>query len=68
MVEDGDMEPLPTWVSQWRVARWMGVTIGELQRMPYWEVLQATILMAAEQTAERNAHKRKQEEHGGALG
>ena len=55
------MQPLPSYVSDWLLARWMGVTRTDLQYMPIRDVEEARIVMraitSAEDAANRKAHK-----------
>lgn len=58
-VEDGRTEPLPDYVADWQIARWMGVTRGDLDDMPLHEIAEARIVMSAENEAQRNAREKK---------
>ena len=58
------MAPLPEYVSDWQLARWMGVTKADLDDMPMHEVTEARIVMAAFNRAEHEAHKAQQGKGG----
>ncbi len=52
------MDPLPDFVGDWMVARWMGVTKSDLDEMPIHEIEEARIVMAALNQAEHEAHQK----------
>lgn len=54
-VEAGRSEPIPEYVNEWLVARWMGVTLAELQAMNAGDVAKARIVMHAMNRAQEEA-------------
>lgn len=56
-VEAGRMEPIPGYVNDWVLARWIGVTIGEMREMPLADVEEARITMAAINQAQDEANR-----------
>lgn len=51
------MDPLPAYVGEWFLAKWMGVTRDVLDDMPLHEVEQARIVMQAEQRAQKDMNE-----------
>ncbi len=52
------MDPLPEYVPDWMLARWMGVTRDALLDMPIHEVEEARIVMQAINEAQDQAGKK----------
>lgn len=57
-VEAGRMEPIPDYVSDWQLARWMGVTVPEMLEMPLQHVEQARVVMHAMNDAQHQTQTR----------
>jgi hypothetical protein len=53
------MDPLPGYVGDWLLARWIGggTTAEDIEAMPVHRVAQARIVMSAIHAAEREAQK-----------
>lgn len=55
-VQAGRSEPVPPYVSDWMLARWMGVTRPQLMGMPVRDVEEARMTMHAINTAQNAAN------------
>lgn len=54
-------EPLPDYVHDVMLAKWAGISLAELETMPYWHVEQYRTVMSAE----ADAKARLREQRGG---
>ena len=57
-VGSGRAEPVPAYVSDWLLARWMGITRPQLMEMPLQDVEEARTVMRAINEAEDAMHRR----------
>ena len=57
-VEAGRAEPVPDYAHEWPLARWMGVTLAELQAMNAGDVAKARIVMEATHRAQHEANRK----------
>lgn len=51
------MDPIPSYVADWQLARWMGCARWELDDLPIREVEEARVTMLAINQAQNDANK-----------
>jgi hypothetical protein len=55
----GYEEPLPTYVDDVLLAKWIGIPVWELEDQPYWYVEQMRAVRDAEFAAKSQIHERR---------
>ena len=63
-VEAGRAEPMPTYVNEWLIARWMGVTLADMQAMNAGNVAKASVVMQAMNRAQETMNQQASRKGG----